>query len=323
MVSNDEVLSVIRSRGPIIPNNIRKITNASDTIIIGAILSQLSSEGKILISKTKQGGSPFYYIEEQKPLLENLIQYLDPKDQKTVQYLKQEKVLKDHDLDLFHRVSLRKIIDFAKQFTVKIENTEKTFWKYYLVTNSDAMEIVKHKYLGIKKAEEIKVEEVKNVKPNNQPKEELTSQKTKNEDVKSEMFAKLKEQKTKSEERVKVDKKEEQEQIILDNYYDNSEFFSVIKQYFINKNITPININCIKKDREYNCISIIPSPVGNIKTYCVAKNKKKLQEGDVAPGYLKAKKLDLPLLFLTTGEFSKKTLTAIEKDYGSLNINYI
>ena len=64
----------------------------------------------------------------------------------------------------------------------------------------------------------------------------------------------------------------------------------------------------------------VPSALGTMDMYVRARSKKKLNEGDVAPALLKAKTKDLPCIFLSNGEFTKKSLLLIEKEYKGLLI---
>jgi len=62
----------MRLKGPLVPKDLVK-TLEKDTIIIGAALAELASKGKICITSVKMGGSPFYYLPEQTPKLQDLL----------------------------------------------------------------------------------------------------------------------------------------------------------------------------------------------------------------------------------------------------------
>ena len=131
-MDKDKIVSLLRSKGPLVPNDIKKVLGG-DTTILGAILSELANRGIVKISNLKKGSSPFYYLEGQEEQLEKFTEYLNPKDQQTQQLLKEKGILRDHSLELFHRVSIRQIKDFAKSFTMQTHQGEVVFWRYYLV----------------------------------------------------------------------------------------------------------------------------------------------------------------------------------------------
>ena len=57
-----------------VPNDIKKVLGG-DTIILGAMLAELSSRKLVSITHAKRGGSPFYYIPENLELLEQCFRY--------------------------------------------------------------------------------------------------------------------------------------------------------------------------------------------------------------------------------------------------------
>jgi hypothetical protein len=166
MITKERVLPIVQSRGPVIPNQIKQILNEGDTFIIGAVLSELATKGLIKISHTKRGGSPFYYVRGQEHRLENLKEWLNEKDQRTFELIKEEKVLRDYAQNPLIRVSLRNIKDFAKPIEVKLKDNTEVFWKWYQLSNEEALGLIKKKagVQQIPKREPIK-EEVKKEKP--------------------------------------------------------------------------------------------------------------------------------------------------------------
>ena len=83
---------------------------------------------------------------------------------------------------------------------------------------------------------------------------------------------------------------------------DNS--FQKVVDYFKENNIVLVEKKGKKNDAE--CIVKIPSKVGEIICYCRAKFKKSITDGDISAAYIQAQYKGQPLLFLYSGELSKK-----------------
>ena len=124
------ILRLISEKGPVIPAQVYKEIG-ENVLMASALLSEMASEKSIKISSIKIGGSPLYYFEGQEHLLEKYIEKLHEKEQKSIELLKQKKVLMDRLLDPVVRVSLRQLKDFAKAFEVKIGENKEVFWKWH------------------------------------------------------------------------------------------------------------------------------------------------------------------------------------------------
>ncbi len=62
----------------------------------------------------------------------------------------------------------------------------------------------------------------------------------------------------------------------------------------------------VRKDAEMDLLVKVPSPVGEVTYFCKARKKKRCDEKDVSAAYVEAQLKELPLLFLYSGELSKK-----------------
>ncbi|MBN2458480.1 hypothetical protein JXB31_05105 [Candidatus Woesearchaeota archaeon] len=142
MIDHEKILMFIKMNGPVLPVQLSKKFNY-DTFIMGAVLSELSVAKKIMISNTKVGGSPVYYLKEQASRLQELYRYLNEKDQRTFDLLKAEKVLRDREMTPLVRVSLREIKDFAVPLAVKIGDSEELFWRWYMTAVEEATERIR------------------------------------------------------------------------------------------------------------------------------------------------------------------------------------
>jgi len=142
MVDEKKILAFIHSKGPILPVQLASEIK-QDIIIAGAVLSDLVKSKRILISNTKIGGSPVYYVKEQKFKLQDLYKYLNEKDKRAYDMLKQKMVLRDIMLTPLLRVSLRNIKDFAKPVEVTVGTTKEIFWRWYLTAPEEAEAMIK------------------------------------------------------------------------------------------------------------------------------------------------------------------------------------
>jgi hypothetical protein len=141
MVDNDTVLRIIQERGPVVPTQLAK-EMGQNSMIMGAVLSTLASQKKVMISSLKVGGSPLYYLPDQAQRLEEFTRYLKDQDRATQELLKERKVLREVDMTPLVRVSLRNIRDFAKPLEVTAGDHKEIFWKYYLVSEGEANKLI-------------------------------------------------------------------------------------------------------------------------------------------------------------------------------------
>lgn len=137
MLNKESVLKVLQEQGPILPNQIKKIVGG-DTLIIGAILSELLDGKQVLVSQTKFGSSPAYYLKGQEGKLGKLLPFLDAESQKALHLLKERKVIRDDRQKLEIRLALRNIRGFAIPF----ENKGQIWWKWHAVKEKEAAKLV-------------------------------------------------------------------------------------------------------------------------------------------------------------------------------------
>ncbi|MBR9690492.1 hypothetical protein GOV08_02295 [Candidatus Woesearchaeota archaeon] len=278
-----KVLEIIKQKGPVIPRDVvREI--GGDTFIIGAVLSQLRDDKMIEISNTKIGGSPTYYVKGQEEKLQYLSKHLNEKDQKAYVLIKENKVVRDKIQTPLMRVALRSIKDFAKPLEVNIKGEKEIFWKWYMFPNYDVSSIVR-KMIGVK---EIKAQAKK---------EEISKEKDKKEETQS--------SKVSSADRPKNER-------ILKTTDDSEIFHDKINKFFEKNNIEIIEENVLKKKKEYEFVVSMSTPVGKARYYARAKQKKKINEGDLSTAYVKSQSKKIPLLFLTEGGLTKKAKEMVD-----------
>ncbi|MGM5479837.1 MAG: hypothetical protein ACQESC_00065 [Nanobdellota archaeon] len=358
VINSEQIISLLRRKGPLVPAEIKREVGG-DTIVVGAILSEQVSKGSIIATHLKRGSSPLYYVPGQEPQLEKFKDLLDPKDRRTLELLSSRKILQDASLELLYRVSLRKLKDFAKPFEANTIYGKLLFWRYYLIDEESAMKLLKERFnesntttqSDSKTPEETK-ETTTSTSPNKTSQEQATTQSTSTtpqeqsqqepvrpSENKTETTNNNQEHKNTPQEQSTVWKGQQQldkiqstnktqhpntntqEQTL--SQLSSSPFLDKINEYFTTKKCTILWQEQRSKNREYEFIITVDSAIGDMEFFALAKNKKKLNEGDLAPALLKAKQQDLPCLFLTTGQFTKKSLSIAKQEYKGLFIDYI
>ncbi len=158
------VLDFVKRQGPVLPIQVAKIMN-SNTMFAGAILSELIANKLIKISSAKVGGSPVYYVWGQEEKLSILYDHLPAKEKEAYNLLKANNVLIDDQQEPSIRFALSQIKDFSIPFFVNIKNNDLKFWRWHLIPEDQAVQMVKEFFKEPEKIqekeEEIKVEEQK------------------------------------------------------------------------------------------------------------------------------------------------------------------
>lgn len=293
--NKEKIIQLIRAKGPVLPSQISKEIEAN-TIMASAYLSELSSNNLVKISSIKIGGSPLYYLPGQEHRLQDFVNNLHEKERKSYDLLKEKKVLRDSSLDPVFRVTLRNIKDFAVPLKVDHKGSSEIFWKWYLMSNKEAEDMIKSQL----KPEAVRKETSKEIKP---LKKQSIKIKKKREPIKKEVQKKIEQPKT--------------EEPIGDD------FSNKVEKYFSRNNIKVIERKIIRKNKDAEFIVEIPSPVGNLKYFCKAKTKKKINDGDLSSIYIQAQSKKLPVLYLTTGDLTKKAKEMLEKEFKGLKIRQI
>jgi hypothetical protein len=287
-----KILNYVRLNGPLLPIKVAKFIE-KDTLFASAMLASLISSGQIKITRVKIGGSPLYYVKGQEEKLQDLSKYLHDREKEAYELLKKNSILRDTDLKPVQRIALREIKDYAVPIIVKDELKKELFWKWYLISDDKAKELITNylKQPSIKKPE-IK-EEIK--KPMIKKPEQI-------EEVKKPEPKKPKELQKKLDKLKKVKSKQKDDFQEIINLYTKQNQIKVLKQKIIRKN------------KEIDMIVKLPSKIGSLRFYVKSKNKKTVTNADLSLAYNEGQRRNLPILFLTTGKPTKKALDYIEKN---------
>ena len=297
------ILRIAKNRGPVIPTDVSRELGIT-SILASAILSELVSKNRLKISNVKMGGTPFYYSEGQEEKLQNYTQYLHDKEKLAYEMLKKSLVLRDKTLEPITRVALRQIKDFAIPLNVRNEEDVELFWKWYLISNEDSEPLIK-KILGVPEQTN-----ANNANPEETEKHKETKQKEHDEKKPLNKPEKPKKNQTSPE---KPNPKNPPKK-----NFEN--FLKKVTDYFNEKNIEIVEDFSDKKKKEAEFVIKIPSPVGQIKYFCKAKDKKNCNDGDLSTAYVQGQSKKLPVLFLTTGKLTKNAKEMLDKEFNNMRV---
>lgn len=293
----EKILQLIKEKGPVLPVEITKHIN-SNILMASAYLSELSSNGRLKISNIKVGGSPLYFLPGQEVQLQKFSDNLHEKEKKAYDLLLQKKILRDNELEPVIRVALRAIKDYAVPLQVNFKGTSEIFWRWYLLTNKEAEGLIRAAIKGTEKPiekETKKIEELEKIQKETQkkigePEKEIGMPIEKRKPIKE-----------------KIDK---------------NPFLDKISSYFNRNKISILSKEIIRKT-EIDLIVQVPSAVGNLEYYCKSKNKKKINDADLASAFAQGQLRKLPVLFITNGELTKRAKEMLQKDFKGMNIMII
>ncbi len=320
MPDQDKILQFLAVNGPSLPTKVAKLIG-TEIIIASAHLSDLSAQGKVKISNLKVGGSPLYYLAGQEGQLERFAaSNINPQDLNVLNLLKEKKVLRESELELLPKVALRHLKDFAFPLQVTFQGKAELFWKWHLLPEAEANQLIKGKLLENKLREEPlpvpppAVETDKSLAEqmyNQQQETQQTLTEEKKEEpkpieqkpliaVKEKLIEKVIEKPIEKAEKLPERKLVKKRTPIKD------EFLPLLEDFFKGKKITIEQKEVLRKNAEMNFLLKVPSVVGNLTYFCKAKNKAKCDEKDLSSAYMEAQIKKLPLLLLYTNEFTKK-----------------
>ncbi|MEX2017295.1 MAG: hypothetical protein WD876_02380 [Candidatus Pacearchaeota archaeon] len=313
----ENIISILRRRGPSLPVHITKETGLS-ILFAGAFLSELVADKKIRFTDMKVGSSPVYFLNEHAPMLERFSQHLNSREKDAFNLLKEKRFLKDSEQSPVIRVALRAIKDFAIPFNFMGQ----TFWRYYTVpelefqaenwqakpnmemsAESNPIEKAEEKLIKLKihipkkeEKHEEKKETEKGKKEETHPGVVKLEQKELDifEKKKKEMLEKgTKLEKAKKSKIRKAGKKKSQKQ--------DENFFNKVKEWVLKNSMEILDIQNftknelhlrVKKDGEEHLV--------------VAHNKKRLSDLDIIKAHKKAKEAGLSYSILSFGDLQKK-----------------
>lgn len=281
----NQILEIVRKEGPILPAQISQKV-ISNVLFTSAILSDLSAQGQVKLSKAKIGSSPVYYAKGQEPKLQMLYKHLGEKPRKIYDILKEKKVIRDKELEPWQRVAIREIKDFAMMLNVSHQSEQEIFWKWYLTSDEEAKKKV--------------VETLKQEMPQEEPEQEEPKQEELKPEPKEELKKELVREPNPEKEEQAKEKKENIKKPVTERFY------GMVNTYFSDNRIVILEESAIRKNTEYEFVIGIPSALGNLRYFVTAKNKKKISDAELNMAYTNGERKKLPTIFMSTGDMTKK-----------------
>jgi len=314
MVSNaleikEKIINFLERRGPSLPVHIAKETGLS-ILFASAFLSEILSEKRIKMSYMRVGSSPLYFLPGQETFLENFSHALKKKEKEAFVMLKEQRFLKDTEVEPAIRVALREIRDFAIPF----QNEEGIFWRYYKIPESEFYQSKKQEETKrIEKQQEVILpqktytQEIEEVEETEQDTNEKMKVNPKRGEVESIFDKTPKKIQKKAEKKKSTEKKEKKTDKKSNQKSNSNKFFNRVKTYLSEKQIEIIDIE------EANNTEIVLRVKENQKEYLiVAYSKKKITDQEITKAYKKSSELNLPYKILALGEPLKKLDNLIE-----------
>ncbi|NOZ80346.1 MAG: hypothetical protein GXP63_01620 [DPANN group archaeon] len=309
MVDRERILSIMRMKGPILPNAIAKEIGL-DILMSGAVLAEMASNKLVRISSIKIGSSPLYYLPGQESQLMRFAEKLNEKEFRTYEHLKGQGVLRDSAVTPLERVALRAIKDFAVPLNVTTSSGSERFWKFFTLNKEEATEKIKT-VLGVgqksrptktppRRKEPARREDAKEQKRPHQIRRPPSSAKASPEGQQTlppaeEMLARIR----------------------------GDAFLERVYAFFRQNNIEIRELRINRKNADADMVITMPSAVGKLMYTCKAKNKKHINDGDLSSAFVNASTAKLPLLFLTTGQLTKKAQEMLGKEFRGISLKRI
>ena len=100
-------------------------------------------------------------------------------------------------------------------------------------------------------------------------------------------------------------------------------FFKKVKDYLYENDIDIIDYKIIRKKSDIDLSVAVHSRIGSQEYYCKAKKKKKVNDGDLSSAYIQGQAKKLPVIFITTGELTKKAKEMFAKDFKGMVVKKI
>ena len=252
--------------------------------------------------------------------MQDLFKYLHEKDRGTFELLKQQKVVLDTEQSPLFRVSLRAIKDYAKPIEVTANGQAYLFWNWYLATEQEINDGLRSHFSRLSAATLVSpmpspvasyqqpvapLQSVVQIAPLEVSAEQPVSKKSPE-----------RRQKKVVQQQPLVVPQEAPPAVLIPA---DDPFAQRVALFFQTKNMRLLTFSVLKKG-EIDCIVAVPTPVGFVQYYCKAKNKKKCSEGEIATAFVAGQMKKLPSLLLAPGEFPKKLLLSIDKDYPNMKL---
>jgi len=303
-ISKENILVVVQRIGPCQPIDLRREIKEGDTVLFGALLSELVADLKLAITKVKRGGGPLYYDPTDPASLEKAITFLNEKDHRTIAMLQAQKIMREDTQDPLVRVGLQNTPDFSKRFVINENGKEVVYWRYFLVEENNARKIVSGEKEDVK--EELQ-------KQPSLPKSAAIPSEDQSNELQKPMVQKsvvdsAQQEKKEKKPRAPRHKKNSsssmqpslQDWLAHDTLYEKVQFFSASKKGVVT------NPQVMRPNTELLCVMTHDYEFGKLSVFVFALNKKKITEKEITRALLAARGQGLPLLVLSVEDIPLK-----------------
>lgn len=317
------IINKISNSGPILPIDVHKQIGLS-VLFTAAHLNEMVRTKRVKMTKLKKGSSPFYYLSEKPEDLERLTKYLKPFDKGVFDLIKNKKVLRDSAQKQDVKLSLKNLQDFAIPLYVTFNSKKELFWKYFLVDDSEVSSLIKEIISVKPKPVEKKVEPIKDEIEEVAEKQQVEVEKPKIVEKPIQVIKEVaKEQQThlpkptiqEVEKQIpyieEVTKPSLSERVSI----ENDSFFVSVKDFFDSKQIVIKDYAIVKKESEIDFSIDVPSAIGVSEFFCRAKNKKRVNDGDLSTAFVTGQIKKVPVLFISHGDLTKKAQGMIDNEF--------
>jgi hypothetical protein len=303
-IPKEDVFGVIAKLGPCQPIDIRKELKLGDSFLIGALLSELVADGKLAITQTRRGGSPFYCDPNAPETLEKISKYLNEKDQRTLALLREKKVLREDEQEPLVRVGLKSIDDFSK----KLELDGVAYWRYFLTSEADAIALIKGAALPPPAHE-------KSAEPAKPRKKKAETKLAEAPDKAQETVVQAKEKEEAPKESKPKRSKKLPEPVVMPDgavmispqeWLAHDTLYEKVERFAAGLKLRDARVH--KPHSELTCIVTIDSQFGAIDAFVHAFNKK-FTADDVKTNLSRARELGLPIIVLSVDAVPSKVST--------------
>lgn len=334
-------LDYLRSHGPSVPVAVGKHLG-TNSMLAGAVLSDLKEKGELRISRLKVGGSPLYYLQGQETDLLKFRNHLDAKEREVLTELEQRQVMRENACSPLQRVALRNSQDFAIPLDVTFKGGKETFWKWFAVPDADAEGIIRSminpqseeapaKKTATHPTQQQSLHHEAPMRPAPVQSTPTPSRVTQTPTPKT--TASPTTQTTVAAPAAHVPTPqhapataplpqsnllEEQQHLAPPQASASDDFLMSLHRFFAQNNIKIVSQQCVKKKAEYDFVLRLPSSVGELTYYCKAKSKRRISDMDISAAFVQGQLRKLPVLFLSPGELAKKAQELISHELHAL-----
>jgi hypothetical protein len=326
-IPKEDVLAAIEKIGPAQPIDVRKELRQGDSVLIGALMSEFVAEGKLRITATRRGGSPFYYDPTKPERLEVIRQWLNEKDRRTIAMLKEQKVMREDSQDPLVRVGLKNTPDFS----MRMEADGVTYWRYFLIPEDDAVKMINGEASTPSARAEVPIETVEKIVEKDvvekttvlkdapeRPEKDAAPRAEAQESFDSVQPAKAKTKRVAAPGKPKRGKKKAAEPVLMPDgavmispqeWLAHDTLYEKVTMFAADMKIHDARVH--KPHYELTCIASIPTPFGAIEAFVHAFNKK-FTADDVKAHLPRARELGLPVIILSVDAVPGKVTSAFK-----------